>query len=221
MVINADRVNYIIHLVENAITAARRDPEIAAALAEFGYTNQKLQNGITFLASAKMYSIDIISSNETKVLYHQELLLAWDRADQQFSVHRRLAKTALKHSPKLVELLGLSGPKYCSLSGWLLQARQFYTNALLSTDAQIALIRFNLTRNKLEDGQTLVREVAELENIMTENPESLYETLRIDGTLDQLVNWFDDFVDISQIALDKKPHLLTKLGIQPLLWKTR
>lgn len=212
-----ERVNSFICLTENAITAARKDPEIAAALAEFGYTDQKLQNGTTFLTSAKMYFSEFAGTNQGQMLYRQELIAAWNAADQLFSIHRRLAQTALKHSPSLIELLGVTGPKYCSLSGWLLQARQFYTNALLSTDAQIALNRFNLNQSKLQNGQILVREVAELESMLSENFDDLYETLRIDGTLDQLVNWFDDFVDICQIALEKKPHLLEKMEIPSLL----
>lgn len=214
MVINFDKVNNLIALTENAITTARKDPEISATLAEFGYTSEKLQNGIIFLTSVKTYYAKVSDSHETKVLYQQELISAWNAADKLFDIYRRLAKTALKHSPTLIELLGLTGPKYCSLSGWLLQARQFYTNALLSADAQIALARFNLTRTKLQEGQLLVREVAELETIISENLDDPYEILKIDGALDHLVNWVDDFMDICQIALEKKPDLLRKLKIK-------
>lgn len=213
MVVNVHQVNNFIHLTEEAINTARTDPEIAAALAEFGYTREKLQNGVTFLAGAKIYFSEFTSSNGMQSLKMKELLAVWETADHVFSIHRQLAKIALKHTPTLTELLGLTGPKYRSLSGWLLQARQFYTNALLSTDAQIALARFNLNRKKLEEGQVLIRQVAELENAISEMGDDPYEVLKMDGALDNLVNWFDDFVDISKIALEKTPHLLKKLGV--------
>ena len=203
---NQPIIDFLDH-IKRVIANAHQNSELSIILAEFGYTDTELQYGTSLLIAARSYYTDFSMANG-RLSQATTLQQTWNKADCLYNVHRRLAQVALRQTPEMYELLGLINPKRRSLSDWLLQAKLFYTNALLSTDIQTGLARVNLTREKLLKGQARVRYVGELENAYAGNSPT---TLERDNAVDTVGEWYFDFVEVAKVALETKPHLLKTL----------
>jgi hypothetical protein len=195
-----------------ALDNARQTPEIAAALAGFGYDESRMQVGADLLAEAE--ARHAAQKQEYGEQYQATAALQQTEAeaDQLYDVHRKLAQVALKKAPKQQESLGLGQPKKRSLSGWLGQATIFYTNALSDPEVQAALARFNITPEALQQGQALVQSVVQLNSAQErEKYEAQQATKDRDAVLDRLDDWLADFKAVAVIALAGQPQQLEAL----------
>lgn len=196
-----------------AITNADQTPEIAAALADFGYDDARMQAGADLLAQARQLHLAQQREYGEQYAATAALTEAHAAADALFTTHRKLAKLALKHNPQAQTELALAGRKKLSLSGWLGQAGQFYSNALASPVAQAALARYNITPEKLQQGQTLVQAVATHNHAQErEKSEAQQATQQRDAALDALDEWLMEFKTVAEIALAGQPQRLEALG---------
>jgi hypothetical protein len=195
-----------------AINNARQTPEIAAALAGFGYDEARLEAGAELLADAEARQAAQKQEYGDQYQATAALQQAQAEADQLYEVHRKLAQVALKKVPKQQESLGLGQPKKHSLSGWLGQATIFYTNALNDPEVQAALARFNITPEALQQGQVLVQQVVELNGSQErEKYQAQQATKDRDAALDRLDDWLGDFKEVAVIALASQPQQLEAL----------
>ena len=107
----------------------------------------------------------------------------------------------------------LSGERKRTLSGWLEQAVAFYTNLVGDADLMAAMGNFGYDQARLQAEGALVQAVVEA-NLAQEKEkgEAQDATKQRDAKLDEMDVWMSDFKAIAQVALEKNPQWLEKLG---------
>ena len=197
-----------------ALDNALGDAELQEALAVYGYDADKLQEGRQLYETARSLHDQQRAEYGDQYAATDALQSAWEEAKTVYIRHVKVARVAFKRSRGTWEELGLSGKRKRTISGWLTQARQFYTNALADPDILTALGEFGITQEKLEAGRALVDDV-EAANAAQEKEkgEAQAATVARDEALDALDEWMSDFVAIARVALEDRPQQLEKLGI--------
>jgi len=193
---------------------ARNVPEIAEAVARYGYDEPRMQEGVDMLAENRQLQADQVREYGEQYLATEALHAAWRQADKTYSTHRELVRLAFRSSPNMQAKLGLGEAKKRSLSGWLGQATVFYTNLLSDANALAELARYNLTLEALQAGQAEVGQVAQLNAAQEkEKYEAQQATKDRDAALDALNDWLVEFCGVAKIALADQPQQLEALQI--------
>lgn len=125
-----------------------------------------------------------------------------------------MEKFRFKNNKGVWQELGLTGKRRDNFSGWLLQANQFYNNALANPEILNKFATVNVTQESLTAGKALV-DAAEQANQTQEKEkgEAQNATKTRDAALDDLEVWIEDLKGFSRIALEGKPQLLESLGL--------
>ncbi len=114
-----------------------------------------------------------------------------------------LARAALRDDPGAAQVLDLGARKHTS-AGWLMQAQQFYANALNDAAILAKLAVFGITREQLELGQSQVDAVAAGIVVHQQHKGVKQETTRArDAALAALDRWMRDFNTAARVALAK------------------
>jgi len=199
---------------KSAVSNALSNSAIQAMLNSFGYTESILQEGMELCtttdnlhsAQKKEYGEQYAATdelNELKVL-----------ANHQYIQDLRIARIALKGQRSTQESLLLSGRRKESLSGWLKQAKTFYTNALNTPEVLAGMGTYNRTQEHLEAGLTKVNAVEQAYAAqLKEKGEAQDATEKRDSAFDTMQEWMSDFKSIARIALESQPQYLEMLGI--------
>lgn len=199
---------------QNAINNALNNEPIKAALAGFGYDENKLTEG------KSLYEKAADLQNKQKKEYGEQfaatdaLNLSRAEANKTYLVHLKVARVALKGDRNTEESMQMGGKRKESLSGWLKQVRSFYVNALGQQDTLSKLAKFGITKEKLQGNLTNVEAVETNYNAqLKEKGEAQAATVARDEALDNLQEWMGDFITIARIALESEPQYLEVLGI--------
>ena len=197
-----------------AITNARDVPTIRNALSEYGYNEEKLQGG--FL----LYETALSAQQQQKAEYGDQynatdqLNQNWETAKASYNKLLKIARVAFKDNPGIAGTLALNGAREATLSGWLLQAQQFYTNALANPDILSALASYGITEEKIALAKADTEAVVAAKSLQTkEKGEAQSATQTRNQALEELRDWMRDFIEIARIALAEQPQLLETLGI--------
>lgn len=197
-----------------AIENAQANSQVQASLTEFGYTPERIQEGKTLYEQA-------LAAQQTQQAEYGEQIGAsatfedaWSKAKKSYMRLLKIARVAFKGDAGMATKLALNGRRKQSLSGWLLQAKQFYTNALGNSEAMNALGKYGITSGKLEAAQAETQAVEAADLVQEkEKGEAQSATKMRDEALDALDEWLDDFVAIARVALEDEPQLLETMGI--------
>ena len=199
---------------QNAITNALSYEDIKNLLAEFGYTEERLQEGRQLYETASELQVKQQKEYGDQFEATDALNAAKDTANKQYMDHVKLARIALRNNRGALESLQLSGDRKQSLSGWLKQAKVFYANALAGAEAQDALGKFGITAEKLTTSQQQVTDVElALNRQLKEKGEAQVATQQRDEAFDALQEWMGDFIAVARIALAGEPQYLEMLGV--------
>ena len=190
------------------------DSEILGLLTEFGYDAAKINAGKVLYNSAQDKFQQQKTEYGEQYAASEEMQTKWNEAYAVYMKHVKVARVALQSNYGAFLKLGLEGARKRTLSGWLVQARQFYSNAQGDTNIQNELVVFGITEAKLQEGKQLTDEV-EAANAAhkKEKGEAQQSTLDRDNALDVLEDWLSDLIAIARIALEDRPQLLEKMGI--------
>jgi len=135
------------------------------------------------------------------------------QAHASYMRHLGVARVALRGDRAAAQILGLAGKRQTRQAGWLLQAQQFYANALADTAILRALAGYKLTQAQLEDGQAQVAAVAGGAVARQASTGAAREATQArDAALEALNRWMRDFLAIARIALADQPRRLEQLG---------
>lgn len=199
---------------ERAIQNGLNEPEIAAKLAEFGYTAERIQEG------QALYETALQLYQEQKARYGDQFgatdafYAKWEEARTPYMRHVAVARVAFKNDRDAWHKLGLEGRRPEAFASWLQLAERFYTYALGDADIAARLAEFGLTTEKLQAVKTMVDEVEALEQGQEgRRGEAQETTRRRDEAIDALQGWLSDYLAIARIALAETPQLAEKLGI--------
>jgi hypothetical protein len=197
-----------------AIESALNDNELRDAFETYGYSSDHVQQGYTLHQRAvtlyqrqqaqygQLYAGSDDASNLRKQAYNT------------YINHITLACVVFRANRGALQTLKLVGNRETSLAGWLLQARQFYSNALSNEMIGTKLAEYGLTRDKLEAGKQQISAV-DADSVVQRQRKGVARlaTKQRDEALAALDAWMRDFRIIARIALTDQPDLLKRLGI--------
>ena len=113
-----------------------------------------------------------------------------DAANKEYMRHVKVARIALQSDYAAFLKLGLEGQRKRTLSGWLVQSRQFYSNALADSAVQTKLAVFGLTQEKLQAAKQAVDDVEAANSLQKkEKGEAQQATVDRDTVIDNLGDW--------------------------------
>jgi hypothetical protein len=207
-------IDALLNTARVATSNALSSPKILEYLAVYGYAPAKIQQGFSLYETAQA------AQQKQKAEYGEQigatvvLNEAWETANKSYIKFLKIARITFKDDAGIATQLGLSGSRKDSLSGWLMQAQQFYSNLLNNPDLIKRLNEFGITADKLKAGQTELQAVETANLVQTkEKGESQNATKVRDTVVDSLSAWLSDFIAIGRIALEEEPQLLESLGI--------
>lgn len=211
---NGNRIDQFLLIAQVMIENALSDTGVKTALASFGYSEEKLKAG------KKLYEEAVALQNTQKKEYGDQVAATaelndiWDTAHQQYIRTLRIARVAFNENIKADKATMLFGRRKQSLSGWLEQARAFYTNLLSDTAFLTALAEYGYTNEKLQQESALIDQViAKHLQQKKEIGEAQEATETRDKALDKLAQWISDLRAVAKVALEDNPQQLEKMGI--------
>lgn len=195
--------------LENATT----NLEIAAALAEVGYDEAKIQEGKALLATAQ-------NTYDTNKQEDVEASLAYDTFDQKkqelqtaYRTHRKRAKVGLEDNPYQLLRLDVHQPIPRSYLNWIDSVKQFYAQATTNPEVLAALQSLKITEQDLLAAQACIPQVEALrQTYINEKGESQNATKTKDQALKTLDQWMRTFYTVAAIALEDQPQLIESLS---------
>jgi hypothetical protein len=190
------------------------DPVAKAALAVYGYTDEKLMAGRTLYNDA--FNLQAAQKKEYGEQIEATLALneIWGKAHQQYIKTLKIARVALADHARADKAAMLYGRRKISISGWLEQAKIFYKNIMEDTNLMDAFAEFGYLRSKLQEEAALMDQVeAKSQAQKKEIGDAQEATQARDKKIDELAKWISDLRAVVKVALADNPQQLEKLGI--------
>ncbi|WP_346863874.1 hypothetical protein [uncultured Draconibacterium sp.] len=188
-------------------------PEIAAAMAEFGYDATVVAEGKILLTETRQaFDLNQTEDDETSEEYNNFKTLKGN-LEETYSMHRKKAKIIFRDDQKTLDKLGVSGSLSKAYIRWLETVQKFYSVALKDSNIQSKLIRLKITADDLTAADTLIGELeAARAEYLREKGESQDATKAKDAAFVKMDDWMSEFYAVAKIALEDKPQLLESLG---------
>ena len=142
------------------IEAVLADAALLAALSAYGYGAERMAEGKALRDQAQALQYQQRARTGAGYGATDAHATAQAQAHLSYTRHRGVARVALRGDRGAAQTLGLHAPQQTTQAGWLLQAQQFYANALADTVILGALAGYNLTEAHLAAGQAQVAAVA-------------------------------------------------------------
>jgi hypothetical protein len=198
---------------QQAIDAVLADRELLAALAMHGYSAARMAEGKALYDKAQALQ------QQQRQRYGERARATDAHAGLQarirltYSQHRSKARVALRADRGAAQMLDLDARLPSTQAGWMLQARQFYANALADGAILRALASYNLTEAHLAAAQVQVAAVAAGAVARQASRSAAQAGTQARNTaLETLNRWMRDFLAIARIALADQPQRLAQLG---------
>lgn len=191
---------------------AESTPEISQAIAQHGYTMEKLKEGRELLkATREIYESDIREKDKYAIV-SAGLSRKKEEIDQMYRIHRKKARMIARDDPEMSTGLAIEGPFPRLKIVWLQAVRKFYSEASKNSKYQEKLLRLNMTKEDFEMGLAHVKVLDDLLAKRTLH-KGLSEQSTVDKkkALNELYLWKKDFYTIAKIALRDNPELLESL----------
>jgi hypothetical protein len=200
-------------LIENAAGL----PEIAQALALYGYDSGRFEEGRRLWAEAdalaKRQSLDSGGRFEAT----QEFDKAWAQANGAYMKALKVARVAFGEEPKAIAALKLYGPRKQSLAGWLEQAETFYSNLAADSALSGRLLRYGYASAKLGAEAASIEAVRQRTQAKVQGSGTAQaSTAARDKKLRELDAWVSELRTIARVAFYESPQELEKLGLMAL-----
>jgi len=190
-----------------AIDTVMSDSGLQAIMAAYGYDAARMREGQALREQAL-------------ALYQQQRAALGDRfaaTDVRASTHAQahavymrhvaVARVALRGDRGAAQTLDLATSRKRTHAGWLIQAQQFYANALGDSATLPKLAAYGLGRDQLADAQRMIAAVAGglvAQQATKDTAQAL--TKDRDAALAALNRWMRDFRAIARVALADQPQ---------------
>jgi hypothetical protein len=195
-----------------AIANAQENPDVGAALEAFGYDVTVLRQGQDLLDTVRRLSDAQRKGYGDQYAATAALNQAQEKLDRLYTAHRKLAAIAFKNEPDRLTALALDEARKKSLSGSFSQAWRFYSHLIEDEQAIEALGRFRITREQLEEGFTLLKQIETLNQAQEDEKSGAQRATKArDAAVDELHEWMSELKTVARIALADDPQLLESL----------
>lgn len=197
-----------------ALTNARNEADLQAALAPFGYDPARLDEGLVLIGAAE----DRAHEQQT---HYAERYQATDDLDKEavaaratYARHVKLARAVFKRGTLGFDRLGLAGRRRKGRAGWMAQARPFY-RALLDDAALLeTMSAYTVDRAAVEAAVVALDavEAAQARQIK-EASEAQRATRERDAAVAAVRAFMSTFYVVAKVATEQHPQLREKLGM--------
>jgi hypothetical protein len=197
-------------LIENA----RGIPELASALACYGYDETRLGEGAKLWAEAET----LVRKQAKEYGEQHEATAEADKArgelESAYMKTLKVARVAFSEDAQASAALKLYGPRKQTINGWLDQASTFYANLGPESSLAPKMLRFGYTVTKLQGEAALVEGLRKKIQIQAkETGEAQAATAERDKKVRALDVWVSELHAIARVAFHESPQELEKLGL--------
>ena len=144
---------------KNAMVNAETVPKIKTAIADLGYDEAKMLEGKGLYTKAAELQAKQVMERGEQFAATDILNLAKENTNKVYMKHVKIARIALKNDRGTGESLQIAGRRKESFSGWLKQAKAFYTNGLNTPKVESAMTKYGITKKKLSETKAIVEDV--------------------------------------------------------------
>jgi hypothetical protein len=197
-----------------ALSNALGDRSLAAALAAYGYTAERLRQGVALHENAlALYQRQKVEYGDLRTT-NDAYTAALAQAQETYIRYVKVARIALDGEHGALQKLSLTGVRKRPHAGRLAQTQQFYANALSDPVILGRLAVFGITQAVLEAGQHQVEAVVAGNAARRRHQGAARDATRARGVaMAALDAWMRDFIQIARVALRDRPQFLGKLGV--------
>ena len=208
-------IDLLIDQAHTAIENALSLDNIFMPLKDFGYTRSRIQAGRKLYQALQTAQLQQRAAYGNQITATAALNTAWDNAREAYMPQLKVARIAFKGDVATATELGLKGDRTKSLTRWIAQANQFYTNALARDAILTGLATFGITAKKLRAAQKTLHAL-EAAALTQEQAKATAQraTQTRNLAVKELRAWLSDFMAIAKIALAQDSQLLESLGIK-------
>ena len=199
---------------DTLLSNAASDQTIGAALTPFGYTPQRIQEGLALYQAVADLHRGQQKEFAEQLAATEAFNQAWDSADKAYIQSLRIARVAFKSHTQAGSLLKLQGERHQTIAGWLDQVEAFYVGLLGDNSLTAIMAKFGYSVEKITAEYQAVKGVRNLRNQqLKESGEAQHATEQRDKSLAILDAWLADFRAVTKVALADQKQQLEKLGI--------
>ncbi|MBI5932775.1 MAG: hypothetical protein HY867_03620 [Chloroflexi bacterium] len=193
-------------LIQNSIT----DAEIASLVSAFGYTAEKLNDGLSLHEEA----VEAVEIQQKKAgaqrIATQQYDEAKKAAQDAYQALAKVARAVYKQDPAQLTTLGLAGTMPKDTAGFLAAAYTLFDNAA-PLDA-LSLYGYDEVKLPAERAKIAALDSANQAQEMAKGA-AQQATLEQDTALEALNEWAGQYRKIAKVALRGHKQLLEKIGI--------
>ncbi len=199
---------------EVGINNAIAHPAVGAMLTTYGYTPEVLAGGQALHTTASDSHFAQANEFGEQIEATNDLQMARADAHHSYMNYVVIARIAFKNEPGVWTKLQLNGRRKRTYSGSISQQVVFYTNLLNDGAALTKMAIYGATTEKLQAGFDQTKAIeTKLAALKKETGEAQDSTKSRDNAIDDLQDWYSDFISIARIALESNPQFLEILGI--------
>lgn len=197
-----------------ALSNAYNNEPVRSLLLEYNYDEPKFDAAFKLYDAAYAAETTHVKERGEQHEARKKFDALFDDAHKIYMEHVDFVKLLCRKKPKLQDTFGLHEPRKKTISGWLKQARVFYTNVLANPEILEDLTRYNLTKEKLEANLANVTAVAQA-NIdhKREKAEAQDAREKRDAAIEALYEIMYEFMKVCKYALKEHPQLMEALGV--------
>jgi len=202
-------------VIHHAAVGMHRVPLFRETVARYGFKEDRIAEGFKLYDEA----FRLFSQHQTAAFEYYSTLQTFResqaRADFSYMLFIKIARVALKDSPKLYKKLALEQLRKKAFKPWLEQARVCYELALDNPEILKKLSEFDISANDLETGINHFKEVEIAYIYLEERRSQLREVIqqRNQAFLD-MERWWKKLLDTARIALGNDIKFLEALGVK-------
>ena len=196
----------------NSFENAKKQPEIATIMAEFGYGSEVISEGELLLKTARSaYDANQKEGDETSKAY-KDYAKVKEKLEKIYLLDRKKAKVIFKNDPYAYDELELHGIVPNAHINFIELTRKFYNGLLNNSELQAKVARLKLTQEGITKALELIEQVNLLRSeFLKELGESQLSRKTKDEALAAIELWMRDFYAVAKIALDDKVKLMKAL----------
>jgi hypothetical protein len=203
-----------LHNMENGILGVQNNPEIQERMAQYGYTPERVSEGLVKLDKVKQLEALHVEEYSDQYVATDKLSKAWTSIYAKYMITLKVVRVAFHRETGKLQDFHATGRRHRSLSGWLNDARLLYANLQQTPGALETMAQYGYTAERLQEEQQQVEETAKLHSKQLEERGGAQQSTQDrDKAFDELCDWYGDFRSIARVALYDKPQLLEVMGI--------
>jgi len=199
--------------VRNSLTI----PIITGRVINQGFDEKTLKGLDSLYQLAELKFMEKDKSYQEKIIARKEFRGLFKKAYKYYMKYIKLLRKALWEDEIAMESLGIFGERERTKTGWMVQAKEFYNNAINNPAIMEKISRFAITKEKLELGLKLITDVEASDDFQTfKNGEAEVATFYRNKVFTQLYRRMLEFKQACINEFEDDPQLLEMIGIPAL-----